>query len=159
MTVKVLIQLAISIYCTHACIVCTFYSKVFLKIGVWAVYGLVSSCLYEDVSKSFRTGCLEWELQMLLFCATRCSCIAILWVSLTSFVAITLCVTSQWVFIIIVYFIIDSIWKLLDTPLYVVLSWCHLFVLTLLTFSMGKSHICDRAQIAHPHASQCKTLT
>jgi hypothetical protein len=28
------------------------------------------------------------------------SCIAILWVSLVSFAAITLCVASQWVFII-----------------------------------------------------------
>jgi hypothetical protein len=35
-----------------------------------------------------------------------------------SFAAITLCVASQQVFIV-VYFIIDSVWKLLDTPLYV----------------------------------------
>jgi len=30
------------------------------------------------VSKSFRTGCLERELQMVQLSATRCSCIAIL---------------------------------------------------------------------------------
>jgi hypothetical protein len=39
-----------------------------------------------------------------------------------SFATITLCVTSQGVFvvvvIVIVYFIIDSVQKLLDTPLY-----------------------------------------
>jgi len=37
---------------------------------------------YEDVSKSFRTGRLERELQMVQLCATRCNCIAILRVSL-----------------------------------------------------------------------------
>jgi hypothetical protein len=39
---------------------------------------------YESVSKSFRTGFPEWELQMVLFSAI------ILWVSLVSFAAITL---------------------------------------------------------------------
>jgi len=33
---------------------------------------------YEDVSKSFRTGRLERELQMVHFSATKCSCINIL---------------------------------------------------------------------------------
>jgi hypothetical protein len=33
---------------------------------------------YEGVSKSFQTGCLEQELQMIQLYATRCSCIAIL---------------------------------------------------------------------------------
>jgi hypothetical protein len=56
---------------------------------------------YKGVSKSFWTGCLEWELQMVQLSATRCNCIAILWVSLVSFVAITLCVASQWVFIVV----------------------------------------------------------
>jgi hypothetical protein len=32
---------------------------------------------------------------------------------------ITLCVVSQQVFIVVVYFIVDSIQKLLDTPSYV----------------------------------------
>jgi hypothetical protein len=37
------------------------------------------SCdIYEDVSKSFRTGRLERELQMVQLSATTCSCIAIL---------------------------------------------------------------------------------
>jgi hypothetical protein len=35
-----------------------------------------------------------------------------------SFVAITLCVASQRVFIIVVYFVIDSVRKLLDSPSY-----------------------------------------
>jgi hypothetical protein len=78
---------------------------------------------YEGVSKSFRSGRLERELQMVKLSATRCSCIAILWVSLASFAAITLCVASQRVFIIaVVYFVIGSIRKLLDTPSYVTYS-------------------------------------
>jgi hypothetical protein len=75
---------------------------------------------YEGVSKSFRTGRLERELQMIQLSATRCSCISMLWVSLVSFVAIALCVASQRVFIVVVvvvvYFVIDSVRKLLVTP-------------------------------------------
>jgi hypothetical protein len=52
------------------------------------------------VSKSFQTGRLEREMQILQLFATRCSCISILWVSLVSFAAITLCVASQRVFIV-----------------------------------------------------------
>jgi hypothetical protein len=51
---------------------------------------------------------------MVQLSATRCSCII---VSLVNFAAITLCVASQQVFIIVVYFIIDSVQKLLDTSL------------------------------------------
>jgi hypothetical protein len=80
--------------------------------------------IYEDVSKSFRTDRLEWELQMVQLSATRCSCIAILWVSLVSFAAVTLCVASQRVFIVVVYFVIDWVRKLLDTRLY---CTCGLF--------------------------------
>jgi hypothetical protein len=61
---------------------------------------------YEGVSKSFQTGRLERELQMVQFSATRCICIAILWVGLVSFAAIALCVASQRVFIIIIIIII-----------------------------------------------------
>jgi hypothetical protein len=57
--------------------------------------------IYEGVSKSFGTGRLERELQMVQLSATRCSCIAIMWVSLVSFAAITLCVASQRVFIVV----------------------------------------------------------
>jgi hypothetical protein len=49
--------------------------------------------------------------------APRRICIAILWVILVSFAAITVCVASQRVFIVVsVYFVIDSVRKLLDTP-------------------------------------------
>jgi hypothetical protein len=67
---------------------------------------------YDGVSKSFRTGRLERELQMVQFSATSCSCIAILWVILGSFATINLCVASQRVFIAVVYFVIDSVRKL-----------------------------------------------
>jgi hypothetical protein len=57
---------------------------------------------------------------MVQLSATRCSYIAILWVSLVSFAAITLCVASQRVFIVvIVYFVTTQVRKLLDTPSYV----------------------------------------
>jgi hypothetical protein len=72
-----------------------------------------------DVSKSFQTGHLEQELQMVQLSATKRSCIAILWISLVSFATITLCVASQQVFIVVsLYFIIDSVWKLLGVPSY-----------------------------------------
>jgi hypothetical protein len=73
---------------------------------------------YEGVSKSFRTGRLELELQMVQLSATTCSRIAILWVSLVIFAAKTLFVASQRVFIVVVYFVIGSVRKLLDTPSY-----------------------------------------
>jgi hypothetical protein len=62
---------------------------------------------------------------MVQLSATRCSCIAILWVSLVSFAAITLCVASQQVFIVVVYVVIVSVRKLLDTPSYIG-DDCHL---------------------------------
>jgi hypothetical protein len=56
--------------------------------------------------------------------ATRCSCIAILWVSPVIFAPITLCIASQRVFVIVsVYFVIDSVRKLLDPPSYVFMGW------------------------------------
>jgi hypothetical protein len=81
----------------------------------------------EGVSKSFRTGRLERELQMVQLSATGCSCIATLWVSLVSFAAITLSVASQRVFIV-VYFVIDSVRKLLDTHSYSEWKWPSYFI-------------------------------
>jgi hypothetical protein len=78
--------------------------------------------------QKFPTGRLERELQMVQLSATRCSCIAILWVSLVSFTAITLCVASQRVFMV-VYFVIESVRKLLDTLcvcVYIETIVCHL---------------------------------
>jgi hypothetical protein len=57
------------------------------------------------VSKSFRTSLLERELQMVQLFATKCSCIAVLRVSVASFAAITLCVASQRVFVVDVNFV------------------------------------------------------
>jgi len=73
----------------------------------------------EGVSKSFRTGRLEWELQMVHPSATKFNRIAILWVSLVSFAAITHCVASQRLFFVVVY-LIDLVRKLLGTPSYVI---------------------------------------
>jgi L-asparagine transporter-like permease len=65
------------------------------------------------------------ELKMVQLSATKCSCVAILWVILVSFAAITLCVASQRVFVVIVvvvvvvvvvvYFFIDPVRKIFDT--------------------------------------------
>jgi hypothetical protein len=79
----------------------TFYSFVFesfkeVKLG------------YMRVSRSFRTGLLERELQMVELSATRCSCIATLWVSLVSFAAINICVASQRVFIVVVVYFVTT---------------------------------------------------
>jgi hypothetical protein len=56
--------------------------------------------MYEGLSISFWTGRLELELQMVQLSAARCSCIAILCVSLVSFATITLYVASR-VFVVI----------------------------------------------------------
>jgi hypothetical protein len=61
-----------------------------------------TSIPYEDVSKSFRTGRLKRELQIVQLSVTGCSCIVILWVSIMSFTAINICVASQQVFTTVV---------------------------------------------------------
>jgi hypothetical protein len=85
----------------------------------------MSYLMYEGVSKSFRTGRLQRELQIVQLSVTRCSCIVILWVSLVSFAAITFCIASQRVFV--VYFVIDSVRKLLDTHSYKTLHQTYIF--------------------------------
>jgi hypothetical protein len=71
---------------------------------------------FEGVSKSFRTGCLQWELQMVQISATRVSCIAILCVSLVSFRHNPLCCFSTGVCCCCCcLFRYDSVRKLLDT--------------------------------------------
>jgi hypothetical protein len=73
--------------------------------------------IHEDVTKSFRTGRLEREIQIVELFATRSICIAILWVNLVSFATITLCVASERVIPkVSIYIFIDLVWKLLDTP-------------------------------------------
>jgi hypothetical protein len=66
------------------------------KRSLWICIPIWSWHSYMGASKCFRTDRLERELQMVQLSATRCSCIAILWVSLVIFAAITLCVASQW---------------------------------------------------------------
>jgi len=67
--------------------------------GQWTKIGSVT---YEGVSRSFRTGHLARKLQVVELSAIRCNFIAILWVSLVSFAAITLCTASQQVFIVVI---------------------------------------------------------
>jgi len=74
---------------------------------------------YEGVSRSFRTGHLERELEIIQLSATRRSFTVILWVSLVSFDATTLFFSSEQAFIVLsIYFFIDSVRKLLDSPSY-----------------------------------------
>jgi hypothetical protein len=110
-------------------------------------HGIIEICsTHEGVSKSFRAGRLERKLQMIQLSATRRSYIAILWVSLVSFSATTLCVGTQRLFVVVVvvvvvclfvYFVIGSVRKLLDTPSYIV-NLVHA-LLILLSYLMNKS--------------------
>jgi hypothetical protein len=99
----------------------TVWSKTVVSVVKEVFITVINSlhCSYEGVSRSFRTGLLELELQMVQLSATRCSCILFYESFLVSFAAITLCVASHRVFIVVVYFVIDSVRKLLDTPSYV----------------------------------------
>jgi hypothetical protein len=73
--------------------------------------------------------------------ATRCSGIATWWVSIVGLAAISLCVASQRVFIVVsIYFVTDSVRKLLDTPSYY--SLCGgLLWLRLWTFGFHKRRV------------------
>jgi hypothetical protein len=58
-------------------------------------------------------------MQNVQLSAARYSYIAILWVSLVGFAAVTLCIASQRMFIVVsVYFISNSVRKRLDTTSY-----------------------------------------
>jgi hypothetical protein len=120
--------------------------------------------VYEGVSKSFRNGRLERELQMVQLSATRCSCIAILWVSLVSFVAITLCVTSQRVFIVVTRIFR---YRLSPETFGYTLVYCKLYVFRQETFGYHKPCFHgfpanDRKQAAyiffHISGSQCTVI-
>jgi hypothetical protein len=90
---------------------------------------------------------------MVQLSATSCSCIAILWISLVSFAAITICVTSQRMFVVVVvvvYFVIDSVWKLLDTTSYIPgtksiqnhnFTFCFTWVWNLFSHTKGRTQI------------------
>jgi len=71
------------------------------------------------VSKRFRTSRLVLELQTVQLSATTCICIYISVFSLVSFAAITLCFASKQVLNFLgIYFFIDSVRELFDTPSY-----------------------------------------
>jgi hypothetical protein len=57
-----------------------FLQKLIIMIGTLysSNEGLYIFEVYEGVSKSFRTGLVEREVQMIQLSATSCSCIAIL---------------------------------------------------------------------------------
>jgi hypothetical protein len=120
----------------------------------------VSIRIYEGVSKSFRTGRQERELQMVQLSATRCSCIAILWVSLVIFAANTLCVASQRVFAAAVYFVIDP-------RMYVYVYFCKRFrvwnwVVLIKKAVADESEICTGitkvSTLVTPSASSCNAI-
>jgi hypothetical protein len=98
----------IAYVCMSICVcVCVFQDIICVKFAAWWCLACCVSdyaASYEGVSISFRTDSLERELQMIQLSATRRSCIAILWVSLVSFAAITLCVASERVIVIIYLF-------------------------------------------------------
>jgi hypothetical protein len=87
------------------------YLTIHNNISFMMTYKVNTSEMYEGVSKSFRTGGLELKVQMVQLSATRCSCIAILWVSLVSVAAITFCVASQRV-VLLLY---NSLWLIPET--------------------------------------------
>jgi len=69
------------------------------------------------------------------------------------FAAITLCVASQRVFIVVVYFVIDSVRKLLDTSSLVCVSMCvrvrKIYSLCIDPVSTNLSQFCGIPQSQH----------
>jgi hypothetical protein len=112
-----------------------------IRIGCWLAYiwsrrrrrrrlEMMWTCSMREGEENFVRGCIQkfpdWPPGARTangkLSAARRGCIAILWISLVSFAAITLCVASQRVFVVVsVYFVMDSVRKLLDTPSYSVL--------------------------------------
>jgi hypothetical protein len=70
-----------------------------------------SPALYHRTTRVYPkvSGLAAWSENCKWYSsATRCSCIAILWVSLVSFAAITLCVAFQRVLIVSIYFVMTQ---------------------------------------------------
>jgi hypothetical protein len=93
------------------------------------------------------------------------SCIAILWVSLVSSATITLCNASEWVFFGVVHFIINSVWKLLDTSLYstkiTIIIWepLHLTVNSKFTFGVFQNSSSQHWSPPPPKKKKKKKVT
>jgi hypothetical protein len=100
---------------------------------------------YKAVSKSFRTDHLERELQMVQLSATMCSFITILWVSIVSFVAITVCVASQRKFIVVLISLSTQSGNF----------WIHFCMLTS-CLCPSSSHKLWRCYIIYRHTSVCQ---
>jgi hypothetical protein len=123
-----------------AYVICVFHKN---SMEVDAFYHLIRADHYTIRRKLILNirGCMQkfpdWppraRTQMVQLSATMCSCIAILWVSLVSSAAIILCVASQRVFIVVVYFVIHSVRKLLDTHTYTytyTVTYIHTYIHT-----------------------------
>jgi hypothetical protein len=80
----------------------------YLNCERWPKHLIRKASTYESVTKSFRTGRLERELQMVQLSATTCSCIAILWVNLVRFTVITLRLAFNKCLLLLLLFI--SLW-------------------------------------------------
>jgi hypothetical protein len=110
--------------------------------GLWSI----THASYEGVFKSSRTGRLEREPQMIQVSAIRYSCIAILWVSLVSFAAITLSVASQLVFIIVavVHFVMTQSGNFWIHPhTWITIKFKHSFIhKTEHAFRVNKRELC-----------------
>jgi hypothetical protein len=86
------------------------------------------------MSKNFRTDHLKRELQMVHLSATRCSCFAILWVSLANSSVLTHCYFSSVYFCCCCLFRYGHSPEVLDTPAYflrcVHTNYCRAFGFT-----------------------------
>jgi hypothetical protein len=109
---------------------------------------MVTTRAYPKVS-----GLAAWgqELHMIQLSATRCSCIAILWVNLVSCATITLCVASQRLFIVISLSIQSgNFWIHPRTPMHQLInSWiiwqCFVNFMSCVVLSCRMS-ICDEME-------------
>jgi hypothetical protein len=75
-----LVQLSLyeSISCTQGKVTSSLSASLHRYMSmVYTAQRIVGNITYEGVSKSFRTGLLERELQTVQLSATRCSCITI----------------------------------------------------------------------------------
>jgi hypothetical protein len=77
-----------------------------------------------------------------------------------SFAAIALCAASERVFIVVsVYFIIESVQKLLDTPSYVFMAWCLVKHRDNFAFASprmcGKVYVVGHSNILMPGVCTC----
>jgi hypothetical protein len=109
----------------YMALVCKFWAVILMLKNMMLFYPHIENSRRVIVLLLITQGCIkkfpDWppgaRTANVQPSATTYSCITILWFSLVSFAAVTLYVASQPEFIVIsVYFVIDSVRKLLDTP-------------------------------------------